>query len=125
MKFEQALKAIRRGEKVRRKSWPRGQYIIGEGEYVKKGEVEWDLAMALLADDWVIVRKKKPELRDVFKNPKVGDVIGTKGTPHQWVVIGVDARKVWFWATYDRTDLYQTREEWAEANTYKVLHRAP
>lgn len=131
MKFEQALKAMRRGETVRRKVPYGALFRVGESGSVlrrSQSKADWEECSAefsmdsiLKQTDWVIVRKKK-KLRDVFKDPKVGDVIGD--SYGQWAVIDVDSENVRYWAFNTRCVREQFRSHWAIESTMEVLHRA-
>lgn len=56
MKFEEALKAMRKGKKVRRKAWGRFSYIkISEGTFVTMFNNEINITNAILHNDWEIV----------------------------------------------------------------------
>lgn len=213
MKFEQALKAMRRGEVVKRKdpSISAIRFWIEDGKVMQKGpydnwpreSTDYQFSMKSCADinDWVIVRKKpkapapcftedqlepvgtmpvvgdtvfmpqhaathytrgefipaeetlelrdgywytkngrgpwrhedlmayrilrrpaKP-LRDVFADPRVGDVIETKSGSDQYTVVGVDDRSVTFACGAVGK---QSREQWAAPrNAYNVISRAP
>lgn len=87
MKFEQALRAMRQGEKVRRKCWTGpARYRIVKGQIVisptgNRADPHHD---EVLADDWVIVRKKpkapaprytEDQLEPVGTEARVGDII--------------------------------------------------
>lgn len=63
MKFEKALKAIRKGHKVSRASCDtcRYYYLKGGSIILKVGACEFDLAVTsslLLAEDWYILENK-------------------------------------------------------------------
>lgn len=127
MKFEQALRAMRRGEVVRRRtteSVPEGWWslrlkdgVIEEqklsGGVVWAKKVSWETFESQYADDWVIVRKKKKApkaLRNVFTDPRVGDVIscGAKPETIRYVdtdmVATWDGEAAWSWCRDDLTD---------------------
>jgi len=76
MKLEQAIKALRRGEKVRRKVWEKGRYLVADGLRICDNGLKTDGPMRdILENDWVIFRKKKKALRDVWADPRVGDKV--------------------------------------------------
>jgi hypothetical protein len=92
MKFEQAMKAMRKGKKVRRKRWGKGHFIrIPEDESGENnsGKPSWfkdetgddirqlDCAQ-LLTEDWVVLKQKRTD-EDVWTNPKVGDAVWLPG----------------------------------------------
>lgn len=101
MKFEQALRAMRRGEVVRRRGRIDALEMC-EGKVYCNGQLDvtpWCMD-AILADDWVIIRKKKPvPLRNVFTDPRVGDVVQHRGASSSlefagnegdaWTILGV------------------------------------
>lgn len=122
MKFEQAMRAMRRGEKVLRKGWTRGR-----GLYMSSASCAMMIPESdLFADDWVILRKKKkePALRDVFKDPRVGDVIGNSSGTSFWMALKVTPDKV-KWVGHQGITATETRGEWASAAAgLTVIHRA-
>ena len=91
MKFKQALRAMRRGEKVKRKSWtgPCRYGLDKDGIILSSHSATfYTNAQELSATDWVIVRKKKKtppprfsedELEPVGTLPRVGDVLWIAG----------------------------------------------
>lgn len=139
MKFSQAIRAMERGEVVRRKPWPVGaaiRQVGGKFEARESGSPEWFVASLVDGSesfsDWVIVRKKKktpPPLRDVFKDPRVGDVVKFNGTtlPAETVryfdsncVLTHDGIRAWAW----QRQLGGEGSLWL-AEKFTIVSRAP
>ena len=55
MKFEEALKAMREGKKVRRKTWGKYCYIWIYGDIVNQNFNSVNLSSAILSEDWEVI----------------------------------------------------------------------
>ena len=69
MKFEEVLPALRKGIKVRRKSWNKRNYIVVKKDNLIVDENDYAIPFCIddfSADDWEIIKeKKKVKLRDL------------------------------------------------------------
>lgn len=128
MKFEQALGAMRRGEKVRRKCWDKrlawrivGGGITADGD--RLGSEAYDItAESVLAVDWVISRKKT--LRDPFADPYVGDKFKQAIGTMRFEVVIINPKCI----VAKRNDLMHFVHSWREWEEMRkdwiVTHRA-
>lgn len=95
MRFEQALRAMRRGETVRRRGWKNKDFhvTVRDGGFVNKyGACSFESDDVVL-DDWVILRKKKKaprfsedELEPVGTLPRVGDRVWNAQPEHTGIL---------------------------------------
>lgn len=127
MKIEQAIKAMRRGETVKFKPTGVRARLAGNAfEGSEDGGVTWRVTGIIMdrADgEYVIIRKRKKAERDVWKDPRVGDVVQYKDTRPDTVRY-VDADMV---ACFGGDAYSCLRSSWANHTTHtewKIISRA-
>ena len=96
MRFEEVLPVLRKGIKVRRKSWNKRNYIVVKKDNLIVDENDYAIPFCIddfSADDWEIVREpKKVKLRDLSEEQfekwmlkNCDNYEGCKGCPFQKV----------------------------------------